>query len=136
MKHDRNPEQQFARQLCLALEAGTRELDPAITERLRAARERALSRQPVAACHPQIVGAGGTAMVSGDDGDNHPLRLLLAILALLLGVGFAYYWNSYSEADINEEIDSALLADELPPKAYLDPGFQTWLSHYAQDSLR
>ena len=50
-----------------------------------------------------------------------------AMLALLLGVSMAYVWNGYSQASENEEIDSALLADDLPPSAYLDKGFQAWL---------
>jgi hypothetical protein len=119
-------EEQFARQICRVLDRGTQELDPGIAERLRATRERALQRQHFTAAAPAIVGAGGTAVLGGDD-EKHPLRTLLAILALLLGVSLAYYWNGFSQASENEAIDSALLADDLPPKAYLDRGFQAWL---------
>lgn len=119
-------EEQFARQICHVLERGTENLDHAITERLRAARERALQHQHVTLVSPAIVGAGGTALLSGDEA-KHPLRTTLAILALLLGVSLAYYWNGFSQANENEAIDSALLADDLPPNAYLDKGFQAWL---------
>lgn len=126
-------EEQFARQICRVLDRGTEELDHGIAERLRAARERALQHQHVAALGTAIVGAGGTALLSGDDA-RHPLRTAFAILALLLGVSLSYYWNGFDQVDQNETIDSALLADDLPPKAYLDPGFQAWLSHYAQSA--
>lgn len=122
-----NPEEQFARQLCRVLDRGTGELDPLIGERLRASRERALAQRAVAAESIAIVGAGGAALRLGGNDERHPLRTLFAILALLLGVSVAYYWNAFEQASENEEIDSALLADELPPNAYLDKGFQAWL---------
>lgn len=133
-----NHEEHFARQICRVLNQCVRELDPAIAERLRAARERALQQQTVSVEAFQIVGAGGTARIGhsghGGDGESHRLRTLFAILALLLGVSLAYYWNGFDQASENEEIDSALLADELSPNAYLDRGFQAWLSHYAQSA--
>lgn len=122
-----NPEEHFARQLCRVLDRGVGELDPLISERLRAARERALSQRAVAAESVAIVGAGGAALRFGGEDERHPLRTLFAILALLLGVALSYYWNAFEQASENEVIDSALLADELPPNAYLDKGFQAWL---------
>lgn len=124
-----SPEEQFARRLCALLDRQGMSLDPLIVERLRAARVRALDRQRVAlAGEAPIVGAGGTAVVFRG---AHPWRNLLAILSFLLCMGGAYIWNGFEQAESNVEIDSALLADDLPPKAYLDPGFQAWLSHYA-----
>jgi hypothetical protein len=121
------PFEPFARQLCRVLDKGTRDLDGSVLERLRAGRERALQHhQSVTAEAFTIVGAGGTAAHFGEDG-SHPLRTLFAILALLLGVSLAYYWNGFDQAAKNEEIDSALLADDLPPNAYLDRGFQAWI---------
>lgn len=127
-------EEQFARQICHVLDRGTEELDHGIAERLRATRERALQHQHVLAAGPAIVGVGGTALLGGGE-EKHPLRTLLLILAIILGMAISYYWNSFEQVDQNETIDSALLADDLPPKAYLDPGFQAWLSHYAQSAL-
>lgn len=124
-------EEQFARQICRILDQSAQALDPGIVERLRATREQALQRQHFVVATPVIVGAGGTAMLGGG-GEKHLLRTLLAMLALLLGVGLSYYWNGFSRATENEAIDSALLADELPPNAYLDKGFQAWIE---KDSL-
>lgn len=55
------------------------------------------------------------------------LRLILGLAALTIGASGTYYWNQLDEVYANEEIDSALLSDELPPDAYLDRGFQAWL---------
>jgi hypothetical protein len=123
-------EEQFARQICRVLDGGTLELDSGVAERLRAARERALQRRSVPVEAFAIVGSGGTAQAHighGDGNTSHPVRTLLALLALLFGVGLAYYWNGFHQASENEEVDSALLADDLPPNAYLDRGFQAWL---------
>lgn len=130
-------EEKFARRFCALLDQGNMAIDPVIVERLRAARVRALARQyrVPAGNEAQIVGAGGTARLGrGPDAGGHPWRMLLVTLTLLLGMSVAYYWNGFEQARENEEIDSALLADDLPPKAYLDPGFQAWLSHYAHSA--
>lgn len=121
-------EEQFARRICQVLDRGTEQIDHGIAERLRAARERALQLQPVRVATPALasLGAGGAATLGGGD-TAHPLRSLLAMLALLLGVSMAYVWNGFNQASENEAIDSALLADDLPPSAYLDKGFQAWL---------
>jgi len=131
-------EQQFARQICRVLDLGTRSIEPVVAERLRAARERALQRQlvPAQARALSIAGAGGDAgaavLQSGWLGSGwRTLRTLLPILALLLGVSLAYYWNGFAQESVNEEIDSALLAGDLPPSAYLDRGFQAWLEKYS-----
>ena len=125
------PEDRFAQQLCRVLDQGASNLDSGIAERLRAARERALHHQSVAAGTVAIVGAGSTALHLGNDEEKHPLRTLLAIVALLIGVTLAYYWNGLEQANEHEEIDSALLADDLPPGAYIDKGFQAWLDKHS-----
>lgn len=122
------PEERLAQQICRVLDQGTLNLEADIAERLRAARERALQRQAVSVESLAMAGGGGAALrMGGDDSGRHPLRTLLSILALLLGVALTYYWNAFDQATENEEIDSALLADDLPPNAYLDKGFQAWL---------
>jgi hypothetical protein len=120
-------EEHFARQLCRVLDDGTQQLAPDIAERLRAARERAVLQPRAVLATSVKVGSGGTAVLGGDGDERHPLRMALAILALLIGVSLAYVWNGFDQASENEEIDSALLADDLPPNAYLDKGFQAWL---------
>ena len=68
-------------------------------------------------------------------------RALLALASLVLakvatvGVPLALKQivDAFEQAREYEEIDSALLTDELPPSAYLDRGFHAWLEH-ASDS--
>jgi hypothetical protein len=61
-------------------------------------------------------------------------RKLLAIVALSVGAMGTYYWDAYEESQEYEEVDSALLADELPPSAYLDRGFHAWLERASDSS--
>lgn len=58
---------------------------------------------------------------------SQTVRSLTIVAALSIGTIGIWYWNSVEQAREHDEIDSALLADELPPSAYLDPGFQAWI---------
>lgn len=124
-------EELFISQIRRSLDLGIQELEPATLERLRAARERALAHRLVANVRIGAAAGGGAVIDLEDDEKRHPLRTLLAILALLLGVVFAYYWNAFEQASENEEVDSALLSEDLPPNAYLDRGFQAWLEKHS-----
>ena len=48
-------------------------------------------------------------------------------LALLLGMWISFYLDSVNYITALEEVDSALLADDLPPEAFLDNDFFEWL---------
>jgi hypothetical protein len=61
-------------------------------------------------------------------------RSLLAVIALTIGATGTYYWNAFEQAREYEEIDSALLVDDLPPSAYLDRGFHAWLERASDSS--
>ena len=58
-----------------------------------------------------------------------PLRLLVITTALSLGLVGTYYWDKFEQASENEEIDSALLSEDLPPEIYTDTGFHSWLEN-------
>lgn len=108
------------------LEQGADSLSLRVVTRLAHARNSALDHQKVVGTGFRLAGAG-----SGISNILLPrARGLLAILAITLGVMGTYYWDSFEQADDgNDEIDSALLADELPIDAYTDHGFQAWLAH-------
>lgn len=132
-----NHEERLAKTICRVLAQGTEQIDPWIAERLRAARERALQMHPALAPSEEVAFVGnGELARAGEDGADHPWRTAMAILALVFGMVASYYWNAFAESEAVEEIDSALLADDLSPKAYIDPGFQAWLSHFVQSAAR
>ncbi|MBI4984944.1 MAG: DUF3619 family protein [Rhodocyclales bacterium] len=120
----------FAHKIRHILDLGTEQLRPTAAQRLFEARQQALSHQKAA--------VGGLSLASLGHFASTTLptysRTLVAALALTVGVVFTYYWTNFEQAAENEEVDSALLADDLPPAAFLDKGFQAWLERSSQSS--
>ena len=117
-------EQHFAYKIRQHLNRGLHQLPPQTTDRLAAARERALAQQR------QLVGQTLLASVGGfvqSQFDNLRLKQALSALALLLFVVSSAYWIADQRVTELGEIDSALLADELPISAFTDQGFDAWL---------
>jgi hypothetical protein len=127
---DDNAERQIAYKVRQVLSQGTDALDAATVERLHQARQQALAKTTATAGGLRLAGVGHFV----NDTVQHHGRMFVAITALLVGAAVASYWNNYVQADDNEEIDSALLADDLPINAYLDPGFHAWLERNAPPS--
>lgn len=123
-------ELRFAHKIREALDQGSSRLDREILDRLHQSRQKALSRQRVEVAGLSFAGVGHFAT------SRMPAfaRTAVAAFALMAGVVFTYYWNSLEQAAENAEVDSALLSDELPPAAYLDKGFQTWLERSSPSS--
>jgi hypothetical protein len=106
------------------LNLGVDEIDRKATDRLFRARQNALAHQKVAGAQLSLAGVGH---VVADMILPHA-RALIAMVGLAIGVVGVSTWNDFEKAAELEEIDSALLADDLPINAYLDKGFQAWLS--------
>ncbi|MDR8728632.1 DUF3619 family protein [Burkholderia pseudomultivorans] len=134
-----NREHEFALKVRRALDERTAALPAATTDRLAAARRAALARKkPEAATAPVFVpafagaaGSYGPARTPGRPPVSFARRLLRAWpLALLLAglVGIAYWEDMQRTAEL-ADIDAAMLSDDLPLNAYLDHGFNAYLSH-------
>jgi len=117
-------ETQFGNRIRHLLNQGL-SLDKGATERLRAARGRALARQksepaPALAWADNVLGSlGGWSGLS--------LRVLAPFVALVISVFAIYTWQQNQRIAEVEEIDAQLLADDLPIDAFLDRNFQNWL---------
>lgn len=131
-------EQQLALRIRTALDAGLR-LTPEMTARLKVAREHALARQRVAerGYAVAVAGRGGSARLA-PEGSWTQIALSIAFLvAALMGV---HYWQearqaSLAAAQFTEElvdVDTRVLTDDLPIKAYLDEDFQSWLKQSSE----
>lgn len=96
------------------------------TERLRAARERALACQRKGA-GANLVAAGGFQFAYSEwIGHLIPLTVLAAGL---IGIS---YWHQSNRAEEIADIDMQMLVDELPPQAYADKGFGVWIKRGEQ----
>ena len=118
-------EARYAYRVRQALNHGLPDIPPAAARRLEAARHLALAHQKQAA--PQLALAGHHASLLRAVSDNRRARQLLAIIALLLGMWISFYLDSVNYVTALEEVDSALLSDELPPEAFLDNDVFAWL---------
>ena len=118
-------EERYAYRVRQALNHGLKDVPPATSRRLEAARHLALSRQKQAMPQMALAGFGSPSVRAGS---HIPYRKqILAIVALLLGMWISFYWHSVQYVTALEEVDSALLTDDLPPDAFLDNDFFEWL---------
>jgi hypothetical protein len=123
-------EMQFGNKVRHLLNQGL-DVKPEIAERLAAARERALERQRLERA-PALAWADNVAGRVGGWG-GLALRVLLPLAMLLASAAAIYTWQQNQRAEELGEIDTQLLADDLPIDAYLDRGFQNWLRKRAAE---
>jgi len=116
-------EKDFAAKLKPWLDRSAAQVGELEATRLKAARLRALDayREPVSIL--------GLATVNGGALENARYTLLqrgLMILPLLALVAVLTVQSLETDVDLGE-IDAQLLSQELPPDAYLDQEFRSWL---------
>ena len=126
----------FALRVAAQLNDAARELPHDVAERLKAAREMALERARLvrraeAAAGVQLNGSGSlaTMVLCGGSGPSRWFKLasLLPIVALVAGFIVIDRLHVKAQIAAAAEIDAALLADDVPPTAYTDPGFLEYL---------
>jgi hypothetical protein len=108
------------------------DLSPDLTERLRFARETALERARAARAAETTAPVGmtrGGAAILGRVGGGWWLKAvsILPVFALAAGLFLIQRWQDSSQISVAAEVDAALLADDLPPRAYGDAGFAEYL---------
>lgn len=121
-------EARFALRVTAALSARGVEHD--IEQRLRVARDLALARARharVAATSRSVVGVDHGAAVLGATPWWARLASGLPLVLLAAGLVLIERLNSEEQIRAAAEVDAVLLADELPPRAYSDPGFAEFL---------
>lgn len=124
-------------QMARQLDAWMPELPHDISERLRVARQRALEVQKPAIARAAVVNmqSQGTLTLSPGDSDRPGLWSVLGSLIplVVLVAGFSTLMVHEESQRIAEiaHIDAELLADDVPPSAYADPGFVQYLQEKA-----
>ena len=104
-----------------------------VSERLRFARESALQRARAArqlnatASGLAVDSSGSLALGGWAGGWGLKAASLFPLAALVVGLLFIQYTQTEAQISVAAEIDADLLADDLPPNAYRDPGFVEFL---------
>ncbi|HVZ44652.1 MAG TPA: DUF3619 family protein [Ramlibacter sp.] len=122
----------FGRRVAARLSVGAAELPYEVSERLRAARTRAVAArkrlQPRLV--PHVLATGGAAALGFDEeglGLWGRIASALPLVVLAAGLVFIHVVQQDRRASELAEVDVALLVDDLPPAAYADPGFVQFL---------
>jgi hypothetical protein len=138
-------EQEFAARLKGHLDRSAEDLRPGLAYRLQAARAEALARLdgttstvPMGALAGAHGIAGGGASLGSPKRPHQSVfshaRLWIGILAIA-AVAFGYaQWSVWTSAEEKGDLDAELLSSDLPIDAYLDRGFQNWLSTSHEDN--
>ena len=125
----------FGLRVAARLSERNRGLPHDISERLRCVREKALERarfvrRTQVAADVQTVGFGAAAVMSAPGSRSDwwlKIASVLPLIALVGGFMLIQHTYVHSEIAAAAEIDTALLADDVPPAAYSDPGFVEFL---------
>jgi Protein of unknown function (DUF3619) len=134
-------EHEFALKISRALDESTTHIPAVAVDKLAAARRTALARKKpeklaVAApvFTPALAGAAGQ-FSSPDAGESRKPRtrfgrlgLAWPVLALVIGLAGIAYWEDHQRTAELADIDAAMLSDNLPLDAYLDHGFNAYLT--------
>ena len=133
--HHQGPEERFGKFIVAHLEFGKQQIPYEFSERLRAARTRALASrrvlQPVfvAATDLQLQAMALSECLFPSKAKEiyNMLVSFIPLVCLAAGLMLLYEFHNDQSALELAEIDSALLIDDLPPQAYADPGFIDFL---------
>ena len=123
----------FALKATSYLSAGTADLPYDISERLRAARMRAVSSRKIVKTQTaaSIIKTGGSAALSWGSSDGlgwwGRIGSVVPLVALVVGLLTINSIQNDNRAQEVAEVDAALLTDDLPPAAFSDPGFVQFL---------
>ena len=120
VKNQADWEKKQAKEIVNLLDKNLATIDPLTVSKLKYAREKALSQMPANASFNHR----GILYLLGTHTYHQKLRLMLIGLLLILGVFLMVYQNAQDD----RQSDAYLLGSELPPEAYLNEGFDTWLS--------
>ncbi|MBS0355234.1 MAG: DUF3619 family protein [Proteobacteria bacterium] len=118
-------EQEFQRRIRQHLNASAWNIPPSASSRLHEARQKALGRQKAAVRGLSLAGVGQMLTEHVLPRGKTTIAMVLVIAAALGSVLLGQFQHT---ADL-EEVDSALLADDLPIDAYLDRGFDAWVQN-------
>lgn len=132
-----------ARKVKESLDAGL-VLQPEVSARLKAARERALERHRIPAEAVTVAGHGTAGLRLGGVSTSWVgvpwARIFVSLAFLVAAVVGLQHWQEVQhaarlaaqQAAEIEEVDARLLTGDLPIQAYIDEDFQAWLKQSSQ----
>jgi hypothetical protein len=125
-------EDQFAKKITRHLDTGAAALRAGTAYKLSQARARAMARlDPAYAPQAQLApAAAGAGSPSAPGSLRRGVWLAFAVLLLAAAIFGYQQWSAYQQTRELAELDLQILTSDLPIDAYVDRGFQTWLTDY------
>jgi Protein of unknown function (DUF3619) len=133
LQEDSIIEARLATRLAGGLTTQLESLPHDVSERLRFAREKAVVRahevRQVAPASAVIAArtGGGAAIMGGPVPWWQRAASFAPLLMLVVGFLVIDHWSAREQVVAAADLDAQLLADDLPPEAYSDPGFAEFL---------
>lgn len=120
-------EDRFGRAIAARLADGSMDLPHNIRERLRVARDQAITQRQREPATIVALGRGGSQAALGQSRWWSWGASALSLVGLVAGLVAIAHWQASERVAEIAEIDAALLTDDLPTAAYTDPGFMQFL---------
>jgi hypothetical protein len=122
----------LGKMIAARLSEGSETLPHDISERLKVARAQAIAKRRKVSIQvaSEITVSGGEMAVNmggREDGLWNRIASFIPLLALIAGLISIAVMQDEMRAREVAEVDAELLTDELPPSAYVDPGFAQYL---------
>lgn len=130
----------FAYKVRHALNERLDDLPASTTDRLAQARQMALARKKahvevplsVRVAKAELAAAGGAGFFGQQFSWLGRMGMIVPLLVLVAGLAGIYQYEKQQRIEEIAELDAAVLSDELPLSAYLDHGFNAYLSQSEQ----
>ena len=138
LKQFTNYQDRLGRSIVARLSDTTQGIPNDISERLKVARMQAVAKRKLVKLQTatSINVQGGAATLNAGDFDGgiwNRLGAVIPLLALVAGLLTIAVVQEQKRANEIADVDVELLADDLPPDAYTDPGFVHFLSINPRD---
>jgi hypothetical protein len=117
-----------------ALNENLDRLPASTTERLAAARQRALTRKKADA--PVRIHGNAVRTSLSSMSWIGKVAVVAPLLALVVGLAGVYQYEQQQRINELADLDAAVLSDELPLTAYLDHGFNAYVDSQSQQQRK
>ena len=123
-------EREIAKKITRHLDEGANSLNQETLNKLKSARQEALSHYHAHQPAFRLAGLGHSTHSHGHG--MHGFRFWLPAIALIMALAGVLYWQETQQNSDVDDVDAALLAGDLPIHAYLDKDFHAWLESSSQ----
>ena len=122
-------DEQLAKKIASILNEQAQNIDSNIASKLHYARQQALAKM-VRPASSNSISQHGMLVLLGGYWQQH--RLLMTMMIGGLGLVALFTLQNLTNQEVYDQEDADLLSSDLPPEAYLNEGFDTWLSENAR----